>query len=251
MQESNKFLVIMARFSALSFTPVFSASYLPSIWKVFFTLLISLVAWMAGVADAFTPPMNTLPFILVLIYEIVVGIALALFAQFTFAGIQLAGQLLDTQMGFGIMNVVDPLSGIQAPLLGNFKYMLAVLVFLVVDGHLLFLQALFDSYRVIPIGEVSLQGGFAAHLIKSFGGLFVIGFKVALPITGSLLFAEYILGIMAKTVPQMNIFMVGMPAKILLSFVILLVIIPLYIYYFGVLIEDMFKQIYQAIRLMI
>ena len=248
LAENDRLLILLARLSGIVFAPVFNTKTIPAIWKVSFILIMAVFAWKFGFAALYQPPEEISALVITLACELTTGIIISLTAQFFFAAIQLAGQLIDTQMGFGIMNVIDPLSGTQAPILGNFKFILALLVFLNVNGHHLFIRALFDSYRIIPIDGLSLGKEFLQLLIEYFGNIFIIGFKVALPIVGALLFADVILGIMARTVPQMNIFMVGMPAKILLGFGVLLASIPLFIYYLNSVFEDMFFRIYNIIR---
>ena len=250
LQETDKFFILMARFSGIAFAPVFSTRNIPVVWKATFVLLLTFLAWQYDSAGGFEIPQNVIAHVLLLCTEITIGIILSLVAQFFFAAVQLAGQVLDTQMGFGIMNVVDPLSGTQIPILGNFKYILALLVFLEINGHHYFLQALFDTYKTIPVGGISLQAPFYTFLTEIFGQIFVIGLQLSLPIMGALLFTDLILGIMARTVPQMNIFMVGMPFKILLGFTVLLISVPLYIYLLNTMIGEMITQIYQIIRLM-
>ena len=147
------------------------------------------------------------------------------------------------------MNVVDPLIGTQAPILGNFKFILAILVFLQIDGHHYFIKALFDSYETIPIGQcVFLSPHFIESYLHYFGEIFIVGCKLSMPIVGTLLVTDFVMGIMARTVPQMNIFMVGMPIKILIGFLVLLVIIPIYIYLLNVSFGNVFKQIYNLLR---
>jgi len=251
LQEGDKILVLAARFSGIALAPIFNVRNVPVVWKAAFIIFITYFGWLMGLAESYQVPTQTLAFALVVISEILVGIVLSLVAQFLFAAIQLAGQVIDTQMGFGIMNVVDPLSGTQAPLLGNFKYILAMLVFLQIDGHHLFLKAIYDSYASIPIGQFAVKGTMIQMLLQFFGEVFVVGLKLSMPILGSLLITDAIMGIMSRTVPQMNIFMVGMPAKILLGFGVLLVTVPLYLYLLNALFEHLFSQIYQLLRVML
>ncbi len=251
LRENDRLIILLARLSGIVFAPIFNTRTIPAIWKVSFIVITAIFAWKFGFAAAYQPPEEIFAYVITIAIEITTGLIIALTAQFFFAAIQLAGQIIDTQMGFGIMNVIDPLSGTQAPILGNFKFILAILVFLNIDGHHLLIQAFFDSYRIIPIGQISLETNFLQLLIKDFGNIFVIGLKLSLPIVGALLFADVVLGIIARTVPQMNIFMVGMPAKILLGFGVLLASVPLYIYYLNTLIEDMFIQIYNIIRTLV
>lgn len=250
LQESDKFMLLLARLAGIAFSPVYSTRNLPAMWKAAFALFISFLAWQCGTVDIYQVPGSLGQYIIVLIGELLVGLSMAMVAQVFFAAVQLAGEVLDTQMGFGIMNVLDPLNGTQAPLLGNFKYILAILVFLEINGHHYLLRALFDSYKSVPIGQFSLHEGFIHYLISLFGNLFIIGMKLAFPIMGTLLFTDIILGIMSRTVPQMNIFMIGMPVKVIIGFTVLLAIIPLYVVMFNTLVADMIKQVYQIINLL-
>lgn len=247
--EWDRFLLLLARFSGIAFIPVFNTRNIPVQWRIAFLMLITLFAWVMGLAGPVPAYWSLSVYALTLLTEMFTGIALALIIQFFFAGIQLAGQLIDTQMGFGIMNVVDPLSGTQAPILGNFKFVLAILVFLQIDGHHQFIKALFDSYESFPIGQSFL---FSPHFMQTylayFGNIFIIGCKLSMPIVGTLLVTDFVLGIMARTVPQMNIFMVGMPAKILIGFFVLLVTLPLFIYLLNTSFGEMINKIYNLIR---
>lgn len=250
INETDKFLLILSRFAGIGLVPVFNARNIPAVWKVALALLLSSIAWNLGLVDNYQIPDMPPRYFLLLVQEVLIGITLALASQFFFAAIQLAGQVIDTQMGFGIMNVVDPLSGFQAPLLGNFKYILAMLVFLQIDGHHLFLQAFFDTYASIPIGGLVVSEKLIQSLVLYFGKIFSTGMKLALPIVASLLVTDLIMGIISRTVPQMNIFMVGMPAKIVLGFGVLLAAVPLYIYLLTSLLETMLGEVYQLLRIM-
>jgi len=249
LTEWDKFFLLLARFTGISFIPVFNTRSIPVQWRVFFLMMLTFFAWLMGLAES-APNNPQLPvYFILLLTEILTGIAMALVVQFFFAAVQLAGQIIDTQMGFGIMNVVDPLSGMQIPMIGNFKYVLAILVFLNIDGHHYFIQALFDSYEFIPIGHsIFFNPDFIHSYIGYFGNIFIIGCKFSMPVLGSLLIADLVLGIMARTVPQMNIFMVGMPAKIIIGFFIILITVPLYIILLNVSFDDVIKQIYNLFR---
>lgn len=245
LTECDKFMLLLARITGISFIPVFNTKSIPVQWRVFFLMVLTFFAWLLGLAESTDNNWELSVYFIILLTELLTGIALALIVQFFFAAIQLAGQIIDTQLGFGIMNVVDPLSGTQAPMIGNFKYVLAILVFLQLNGHHYFIKALFESYEYIPIGEcIFLSPEFIQNYIKYFGNIFIIGCKLSMPIIGTLLITDFVLGIMARTVPQMNIFMVGMPAKILIGFFVILITIPVYIWLLNLSFEDVLKQIY-------
>jgi flagellar biosynthetic protein FliR len=248
--EWDKFLILLARFSGITFIPVFNTRNIPTQWRISVLMMITLFAWFMDLAETVPADLPLPVFFLTIATEVLTGIALALVIQFIFAGIQLAGQLIDTQMGFGIMNVVDPLSGTQAPILGNFKYVLALLVFLQIDGHHYFIKALFDSYETIPVGQCFfLSPYFMQSYIGYFGEIFTIGCKLSMPIVGTLLVTDFVMGIMARTVPQMNIFMVGMPVKIIIGFIVLVTTIPLYVYLLNTSFAGTINKIYNLLSL--
>lgn len=251
LNESDKFMLVLSRFAGLLLAPIYSTRNLPAMWKAALALFLAFLGWQAGLPGSYQVPAGVGAYVLVIFSEVLVGFSIALTAQFFFAAIQLAGQVLDTQMGFGITNVIDPLSGTQAPLLGNFKYIIAILVFLQVDGHHYLLKAFFDSYDAVPIGQAAVTAGLMEYLFHYFGNIFVIGMKLAIPILGTVLITDIILGVMSRVVPQMNIFMVGMPAKILVGFGVMLVIMPLYIYLLNALIAGMIQEIYQIIDVLV
>jgi flagellar biosynthetic protein FliR len=248
--EWDQFLILLARFTGITFIPIFNTRNIPVQWRISILMILTFFAWFIGLGKTVPTELKLPVYVLTIATEVLTGIALALVIQFIFAGVQLAGQLLDTQMGFGIMNVVDPLSGTQAPILGNFKYVLALLVFLQVEGHHYFIKALFDSYETIPVGQsFFLSTHFIQSYLSYFGDIFIIGCKLSMPIVGTLLITDFVMGIMARTVPQMNIFMVGMPVKILIGFFVLLITIPLYIYLLNTSFADTINKIYNLLRL--
>ena len=249
LTEWDKFLLLLARFSGISFIPIFNARSIPIQWRIFFLMILTFFAWLLGLAETAPAYWQILDYFILILTEVLTGIAFALIVQFFFAAVQLAGQIIDTQLGFGIMNVVDPLSGTQAPLIGNFKYVLAILVFLQIDGHHYFINALFESYEFIPIGEcIFLNSDFIQNYINYFGNIFIIGCKLSMPIIGTLLVTDFVLGVMARTVPQMNIFMVGMPAKIIIGFFVLLITIPLFILLLNSSFDHVIKQVYNLLN---
>jgi flagellar biosynthetic protein FliR len=172
--------------------------------------------------------------------------------HFIFAGIQLSGQYLDTQMGFGITNVLDPMTGTSMPLLGNFQYILCMFVFLEIDGHIQLLEAMHASYEFIPLGGVNWfqVETLTMYFSDLFGGIFLTGFKLAAPIMTALLISDFVLGFMTRMVPQLNVFMVSMPIKISLGMLFLWLLIPFYITILNKLLVQMLDQIMQVIQVL-
>jgi flagellar biosynthetic protein FliR len=146
--------------------------------------------------------------------EVIIGGLLGFCFATLFYGVRMAGDLVSLQMGFAIVNAIDPNSAAQVSLIGEFKYIIAILFFLTLNGHHMLISALVDTYRVIPIGG----GIFGADLLERLGhitaAMFVTAVKIGTPLMITLLLTDVALGIVARTVPQMNIFIVGFPLKI-------------------------------------
>ncbi|WP_019879195.1 flagellar biosynthetic protein FliR [Succinispira mobilis] len=192
---------------------------------------------------------NLLYFSLV-VGEFLVGLIIGFVANIFFSVAQMAGQVLDMQIGFGMVNVLDPQSGQQMPVIGNFLNILAVLVFLTTNAHHFLLISLNDSFSVISLGAPNFQAGILAFALEVFKKTFVIAFKFCLPIATVILLTDIALGMLSKTMPQMNIFIVGMPAKIILGIFMLSAILPTYIYVLKVGFDEIYKDVQNIIRIL-
>ncbi|WP_088005940.1 flagellar biosynthetic protein FliR [Indiicoccus explosivorum] len=236
--------LILVRVTAFFVTvPLFSYRTIPPNLRIIFAVLI---AWMM----AYTVPAGSLTadtgFILLIMKEAIVGLLLGLLAYIVISVIQLAGSFIDFQMGFAIANVIDPQTGAQSPLVGQFFNILALLLLLALNGHHLLLDGLFYSYQFVPLESAWPQTGddrFGEFIAKTFTAAFAIAFQMAAPIVASLFLTDLALGITARTVPQLNIFVIGFPVKIAVAFILLLimmgVIVAVMQSVFGLMTESM------------
>ncbi|NLB19019.1 MAG: flagellar type III secretion system protein FliR [Syntrophomonadaceae bacterium] len=244
----ESFLLVVGRLSGLFIsTPVWSSRQIPTQVKVFFILMFSALVSMVTPVDATAALAGPGYFFLALGMEVLVGYAMGFVAYVVFAGIQLAGQLMDMQMGFGLVNVIDPQSGTQVPLIGNFQFLVALMVFLSVNGHHLVLSALNDSYKYIPVLGANLDGNFFNFMMNMGGYMFVIGVKLATPVVAALFLADIALGFIARTVPQMHVFIIGLPMKIGVGLALVMVTMPVFIWFISVLMERFFVYMEQLI----
>ncbi|KIL44901.1 flagellar biosynthesis protein FliR [Jeotgalibacillus soli] len=166
-------------------------------------------------------------YILLIIKEAIVGLFIGLIAYIVLSAIQIAGGLIDFQMGFAMANVIDPQTGAQSPLMGQYLYTIALLLLLYFDGHHLILDGIFYSYQYAPMDQLSLgfgEPGAAEFVIKAFAAAFVIAFQIAAPVVATLFLVDVALGIVARTAPQFNIFVIGFPIKIIVAFIILVIL---------------------------
>ncbi|MEC9381189.1 MAG: flagellar biosynthetic protein FliR, partial [Candidatus Latescibacterota bacterium] len=159
---------------------------------------------------------------------VLMGVVMGFVVLLLFVAIQFAGQLAGLQMGFGIVNVIDPQSSNQLSIMGQFLNILAILLLLSLNGHHTILTGLVTSFETIPLGGVVLKAGLMQKMIAITAEVFIIGVKIAAPIMTALFLVTAAMGVLARTVPQMNVFMVGFPVQISVGLGAFLVCMPLF-----------------------
>ncbi len=214
------FLLVTLRITGLLTTaPVFQSRNLPVLVRLGLTFFISLV--LTPVIPG-TVGVSSLPVLgLLALQEILVGLVMGFMVNMALAAVQVAGQLIDVPMGFGMVNVLDPQLGIRMPVIGQLQQVIALWAFLLVDGHHVLFRALAESYRLLPVGGTPFFFHGTALVVRGFSAMFLLGFTIALPIVGVLFLTSIGLGILVRLIPQVNVFMVGYPLKILLGFILL------------------------------
>lgn len=238
------FLLIFVRVTAFFVTlPIFSYKNIPTTFKIGFGFFLTWI--MFYTIDI---PVLTLDetFILLVLKEAIVGLLIGLIAYIILAAVQIAGGFIDFQMGFAIANVIDPQTGAQSPLTGQYLYTFALLFLLMVNGHHLMIDGIFYSYELIPLDTFIQfqQESITEFVIQTFNQMFIIAFLLAIPVVGCLFLVDVALGIIARTVPQLNVFVVGLPLKILVSFVVLFIFMGFYI----MLVKNLFEMTLQSMR---
>ncbi|WP_144461062.1 flagellar biosynthetic protein FliR [Siminovitchia fortis] len=239
------FLLIFMRVSAFFVTmPLFSYRTLPAMFRIGFAFFISLLMYYT--VDA--PPLTiNLEYFLLIIKEVLVGLFIGFMGYMILSAVQAAGSFIDFQMGFAIANVIDPQTGAQSPLIGQYLYIFSLLLLLAVDGHHMLLDGIFYSYQFIPIDKISLgfgNVGLVEYVIKAFAMMFVIAFQMAVPVVAVLFLVDVALGIIARTVPQMNVFVVGFPIKIAVSFIVIFIVIGVIL---GI-VQNLFQTVAHTMR---
>ena len=238
-------LLIIARVSAFFvILPLFSHRTIPASHRIAFAVILS---WMMYYTIDVEPFEINGDYILLIMKEVIVGLFIGLLAYIIMSAVQIAGGFIDFQMGFAIANVIDPQTGAQSPLVGQFLNTLALLLLLALNGHHLLLDGIFYSYQFIPM-ELSWlafgQENYVEFIMKTFAGIFAVAFQMSIPIVATLFLVDIALGITARTVPQLNIFVVGFPIKIGVSFLVLLIMM-------GVLmavVQKMFEMMVVSMR---
>lgn len=209
------YLAVLMRASALMLTlPFFSSNNIPSLVKA--GLSLSLAIWLYPTLnlDLARIPTEGWTLAVYLGGELMIGAILGLMVRIILAAVQMMGMIAGFQMGFAVANVMDPMSGEQVSVLAQICYIVALLCMFMVNGHLMFMQAFADSFRMVPPGEFGLSRNLYEQVVAQGGNLFAMCLKLGFPVIAALLFTQVALGVLAKTVPQMNILMVGFPITI-------------------------------------
>lgn len=238
------FLLIFARILAFfAMVPLFSYRTIPNIYKIGFSFFLALILFYTIDTAAVSIDGN---YIFLLIKEMIAGLLLGLIAYIIFASVQIAGGFIDFQMGFAIANVIDPQTGAQSPLTGQYFYIIALLFILSVDGHHLLIDGIYSSFIYLPLDQYIpfSSGSIAVFVIDAFNQMFLIAFQMAIPIVGCLFLVDVALGIIARTVPQLNVFVVGLPIKIFVSFIVILVFMSFYI----MIVKTLFRILIDTMR---
>jgi flagellar biosynthetic protein FliR len=244
-------LIFVRLTSFFIIAPLFAMKGVPNQFKIGLAFFIALVA-LSNLPDGEPLPLDSF-YILLIIKELGVGLALGFTAALLLYTVQIAGAFIDFQMGFSIASVMDPQTGTQVPIIGHFKYILALLFLLTVNGHHFMLDGVMQSFQSFPVESIAFSAKMedVAHFFtKLFVEMFMIALQIALPIVGALFLVDVALGILAKTVPQLNIFAVGLPLKIIVGFIMLFLSMPIFFYILQILFEKILISMSQLIRLL-
>jgi flagellar biosynthesis protein FliR len=211
------------------FLPVFRGGMVPGMVKAALSLMIAFIVFPTIPREAVTIPGQLLPFAAVAIKEVMVGLVLGFAATLLFLPVQLAGRIIDLQTGFAAAETLDPSTEVETTLLAQLKVLVITLLFLLLDGHHFFIRAISDTFTVIPLGQVSLlqSGSIADHLSQLISATFTLSIKISAPVLVPLLISYFCLGIIARAMPQLNIFFVGMPLQIALGILTLVFFLPI------------------------
>ncbi len=244
------FLVLVRVVAIFVAMPVFSSRNLPVMIKAGLALAIALAIF--PVLDLARPASleNWGLLAFGVMGEVLLGACIGLLVRLLFAGVQMAGQIAGYQMGLAIANIMDPATSLQIPILAQAYNLMAMLIFLSINAHHWFFRSLAESFSLLPLFQFRLSASIVNHLFDTAGAMFVIAVKIGAPVIVVLILTSVAFGLLARTVPQMNIFIVAMPLKIVVGLGFVLFSLP----YFRLFLIDLFRdfgaQLNAVIRLM-
>ena len=217
--------------------PIFGNRAVPARVKIGIGLLLTLlVVPTLGPMPAVQP--GSAAGLLILMQQVVIGIAMGLAMRLVFIAVEMAGHMVGLQMGLGFATFFDPQNSAQVPVVAQFLGLFAILVFLAIDGHLMVIATLNDSFQVLPIAAQPLSPLAWKHLVDWGAEIFSSGLLLSLPVIAALLITNLALGIMTRAAPQLNVFAVGFPITLMVGFLVPYLSIP----FFVPLLERLFHQ---------
>jgi len=227
--------------------PIFSSNFVNARSRLLIALAISIVIIpsIPSVAPAVEPLSGA--GLLIVAQQILIGAAMGFMLQLLFNSFIIAGQIIAMQMGLGFASMVDPQNGITVPVISQFYLIFVTLVFISLNGHLILLKVLAESFITLPISSSGLPFTSFHDLVSQASWMYAGGVLIALPAIGSLMMVNLSFGILSRAAPQISPFSIGFPMTIILGFVIMYVTLPAVAHH----LLTMSDEILQMIRLLV
>ncbi|RLE08039.1 flagellar biosynthetic protein FliR [Candidatus Aerophobetes bacterium] len=248
-EKIKVFVLVLARVSGAVMTiPVLGSNLVPRQVKAAISLFLTLLLFpVVARTQVVSLSMEWIGWAVEIARELTVGVVLGYSVRFLFTGIELAGQIIGFQMGLSIANVMGAQSQDQLPIISEFKNLMAVMIFLSLNAHHYFLKGMADSFTLVPLASFSPQLPLIRRLILLTGNIFILSLKIGAPIIVVLLLTEIALGIIARLVPQMNVFIVALPLRIGVGLLMIAFSLPFFLY----LAKGLFFNLYREILILL
>lgn len=224
------FVVIFARVTGLMlFAPLLGDRNIPPLVKAGMAFILALIFYPVVAAPKISPNPDVLDMALLMTIEVSIGALIGFAARLLLTGVSMAGEVAGFQMGLSIANIFDPTSQTQVALIGQIQTIFALFLLVVMDGHHLLIQAVIASYAEVPPGALDLSRPLFDQMVQMGGAVFLTGLKIGSPLIVALMAANFSIGLMARSVPQVNVIVVGFPFTIALGLMLLALGFPFFI----------------------
>lgn len=222
VEQFEQFIICTARVVGfVSAIPVFFSAQAPAQIKTGLAVMISIVLFPILSPYVSTLELSIPAFLLLIVNETLLGLMIGLVARLIFTSVEFGGTVIGYQMGFAAANIFDPQNQRQTALISQFQNIYAILLFLTLDIHHYFIRAAASSYDVLPPGYLNFSGEAIPFLIELSSRMFMLGAQFSAPVLVILLLSGLILGILARTFPQLNVFLLSFPLNIGISFIVI------------------------------
>ncbi len=250
-EQAEAFILIFLRVSAMIITiPILGDRTIPVRVKAGLSLLITFLIFPFAQTAAWRLSSDIFSLVFRMAGEIMIGVTIGFIGRLIFDGILLAGQLIGFQMGFSIVNVIDPMNNEQVSIIAQFQYLIAMLIFLMMNGHHIFLYAIAESFRIIPPLGFHFSGELMQVLLSGVKNMLEVAIKTGAPIIAILLFTSVGMGLVARTVPQINIFIVGFPLQIAIGLISVGLTLPVFMRLLGNYFTNLERDVISLLHLM-
>lgn len=251
LPDFTTWLLAMVRVvGILVFAPAFSAQSVPMPVRLYLAVAVGAVM---ATQLSHSEPMQLATvglYILAILRELAFGAVIGFGVGLLFEAVRFAGDALDVQVGLAQATALDPTTQDHATIISRAYYFVALVLFLQLDGHHWLLAGLHRSFELIPLGGPVYHHGVTELLVKLVGAIFTVGLRLAAPVMAAVFLTDLAFGFIARVVPQMNVFLVGIPAKLMVGLGVLSVSAPLLVYTVAQLLVDMRGHVGVFVRLM-
>ena len=210
-------------------SPVFTGIMAPTPVRYIFAVILTFASvYSAGDTQiALINFDNVFTLVILAVRELIIGLSFGFLSSLPLVAVRLAGEQIGTVMGFSMAQVMDPMTQAETSLVGQLNFLVALWFYFHWNGHLLMIRAIIESIKLVPLGQLSFLPAGDAAVGTWLQNLFSIGMRIVVPFYCALVLSDIGLGFLARTVPQMNIFVVGLPVKVALGFFVLAAVLPL------------------------
>lgn len=248
-------LIFVRVMTLIGFAPLLSHPSVPTTAKIGLAMLLSYILMSAHGASSFTnvnAALNLGTLVIYVFKEVVVGIAIGYAITIVLAGVQFAGYLIASDMGLAMANIFNPELNEQVPVIGQLMNVVAMLLFLLMDGHLFLIEALKSSFDIIPLASLDtiFTPGFMMTVVRITGAVFVIAVKIAAPVMAAMFLTTIGLGILSRIVPQMQVFVFSMGLKVGVGLLMLAGTVPMYVFMIKKILQQFEGETYTLLQLM-
>lgn len=202
------------------FAPFFGSTAIPA--RVKAVLVMALTALLYPMISSKMPPMPISQWPMMVFSELLIGVALGVATNIVFDGVQMAGQVLSVQMGYSLVNILDPQTQVESTVVATFHQTIAMLIFLRLNVHFWILRALVRSFDYLPPSSGHFGAAFTSAALGAGASVFSIGVQIAAPVLSATLLADIALGLLGKASPQLPLMLLGPAVKSILGLLILI-----------------------------
>ena len=244
------FLLVLTRTSGIFFiSPFLGSMNISAKIRAAAAILLAVLLFPVVVKESVIhAPATILLFAFTVVKELFIGWLIGLVGYIVLSAVNMAGKIMDMQVGFAVVSMMDPTTQQQTGLIGTFLYNLTLIYFVVTNGHHVILSALAESFRIIPLDSMVWNDSLPQLINDLTAGIFTNGMKIAMPVTFAILLTNVGMGILARTMPQMNIFVVGIPMHLMIGTSMISMILPFYLLFLDVVFNEIYANIVIALK---